>query len=78
MNQKLKHKQKKPNYSIMQFINGQERSSASYHTETVDDEFRQIFLDALDHIISAIQDRCDQPKNVIKAWRIITAFFSRV
>ena len=58
---KLKHKRKKPNYSIIQFISGQESSSASYHSETVDDEFRQIFFEALDHIISAIQDRFDQP-----------------
>ena len=49
---KLKHKRKKLNYSIIQFFDGQESSSESYHPETVDYEFRQIFFDALDHIYS--------------------------
>ena len=58
---KLKHKRKKPNYSIIQFIDWQKSSSESYHPETVDDELPPIFFDALDHLIAAIQDRFDQP-----------------
>ena len=58
---RLKHKRKKPNYSILQFLDGQESCSASYHPETIDVEFRQVFFDALDHVISAIKERFNQP-----------------
>ena len=42
-------------------MDGQETTSESYHTATVEDEFCQIYFDALDHITNAIKERFDQP-----------------
>ena len=58
---KLKHKGRKPNYPIVQYVDGHESSSSSYHPETAEDEFHQIFFDSLDHMKSAIEESFDQP-----------------
>jgi hypothetical protein len=42
-------------------LDGQETSSEAHHHTTVEDEFRQIYFDALDHITTAIKDRFNQP-----------------
>ena len=57
----LKRKRKVPKYSILQYLVGQETASEADHPATVEDEFRQIHFDALDHITNAIKDRFDQP-----------------
>ena len=35
-------------YSILQYLDGQETTSEAHHPGTVEDEFRQIYFDALD------------------------------
>ena len=57
----LKRKRKVPKYSILQYLDGQETTSKAHHPATVEDEFRQIYFDALDHITNAIEERFDQP-----------------
>ena len=57
----LKRKRKVPKYSILQYLDGQETTSEAHHPATVEDEFRQIYFDALDHITNAIEERFDQP-----------------
>ena len=41
-------------------MDGQETTSEAHHPATVEDEFRQIYFDALDHITNAIEERFDQ------------------
>ena len=60
---KLKHKRKKPSYSNVQLVDGFQSNDIPYHPDTVDDEFQQVFFDALDHIISAIDERFNQPSS---------------
>ena len=57
----LKRKRKVPKYSILQYLDGQETTSEAHHLATVEDEFRQIYFDALDHITNAIEERFVQP-----------------
>ena len=53
----LPKKRKKPNYSILQYVTGYEGSeSNAYHPETAHDYFQPIYFQALDAIISAIND----------------------
>ena len=58
---KMKRKRKIPKYSILQYVDGQETTTEAYHPLTVEDEYRQIYFDALDHITNAIEERFDQP-----------------
>ena len=57
----LKRKRKVPKYSILQYFNGQETTSEAHHPATVEDEFRQIYFDALDHITNVIKETFNQP-----------------
>ena len=57
----LKRKRKVPKYSILQYLDGQKSTSEANHPATVEDQFRQIYFDALDHITNAIEERFDQP-----------------
>ena len=47
----LKRKRKVPKYTT---LHGQETTSEAHHPATVEDEFRQIYFDALDHLTNAI------------------------
>ena len=57
----LQRKRKVPKYFILQCLDEQETTSKRHHPATVEDEFRQIHFDALDHITNAIEERFDQP-----------------
>ena len=60
----LPRKRRRPKYSILQFVHGHEETSnktGAYNPGTVEDHFRQIYYDALDTIIAAIDDRFEQP-----------------
>ena len=57
----LKRKRKVPKYSILQYLDGQETTNKAHHLVTVEDEFRQHYFDALDHMTNAIEERFDQP-----------------
>ena len=57
----LPRKRKKPNYSILQYVTGYEGpESNAYHRETAYDCFKTMYFQALDAIISAINDRFEQ------------------
>ena len=58
----LPRKRKKPNYSILQYVEGNPKPTGeAYHPENAYDYFKQIYFEALDAIVNAINDRFDQP-----------------
>ena len=57
----LKRKRKVSKHFIPQYLDGQETTSEAHHLAIVEDEFRQIYFDALDHIMNAIEERFGQP-----------------
>ena len=58
----LPRKRKKPNYSILQYVEGNPRPTEDvYHPENAYDHLKQIYFEALDAIVNAINDRFDQP-----------------
>ena len=57
----LPRKRKKPKYSILNCLDGCESSHESYHPESPSDHYKQIYIEALDIIISSIKDRFDEP-----------------
>ena len=58
----LPRKRKKPNYSILQYVEGNPKPTGeAYHPENAYDHFKQIYFEALDAIVNAINDRFDQP-----------------
>ena len=58
----LPRKRKKPNYSILQYVKGNPKPTGeAHHPENAYDHFKQIFFEALDATVNAINDRFDQP-----------------
>ena len=58
----LPRKRKKPNYSILQYVEGNPKPTGeAYHPENAYDHFKQIYFEALDAIVNTINDRFDQP-----------------
>ena len=58
----LPRKQKKSNYSALQYVTGyKEPESNDYHPETVHNYFESMYFQALDAIINTINDRFEQP-----------------
>ena len=58
----LARKRRKPNYSILYHVTGnKEATAAAYYPENPYDDYKQYYYEALDSIITAIQDRFDQP-----------------
>ena len=58
----LPRKRKKPNYSILQYVEGNPKPTGeAYHPENACDHFNQIYFEALDAIVNAINDRFHQP-----------------
>ena len=58
----LPRKRKKPNYSILQYVKGNPKpTGGAYHPENAYDHFKQMFFQALDATVNAINDRFDQP-----------------
>ena len=58
----LPGKQKKPNYSILQYVTGyEEPESNAYHPKTAHNYFKPMYFQALDPVISIINDRFEQP-----------------
>ena len=58
----LPRKRKKPNYSILQYVEGNPKPAGeAYHPEKAYDHFKQIYFEAPDGIVNAINDRFDQP-----------------
>jgi hypothetical protein len=58
----LPRKRKRPNYSILQYVTGYEGpASNAYHPETTEEYFKQMYFEALDAIVNAMEDRFEQP-----------------
>ena len=58
----LPRKRKKPNYSILQYVEGNPKPTGeAYHPENTYDHFKQIYFETLDVIVNAINDRFEQP-----------------
>ena len=58
----LPRKRKKPNYSILQYVEGNPKPTGeAYHRENAYDHLKQIHFEALDAIVNAINDKFDQP-----------------
>ena len=58
----LPRRRKKPNYSILQYVTGYEGpESNAYHPETAHNYFKPMHFQALDPVISVINDRFEQP-----------------
>ena len=54
----LPRKRKKPNYSILQYVEGNPRPTGeAYHPENAHDYFKQIYFEELDAIVNAINDK---------------------
>ena len=57
----LPRKRKKANYSILQYVEGNPKPTGeAYHPENTYDHFNQIYFEALNAIVNAINDRFDQ------------------
>ena len=64
----LPRKQKKPNFSILQYVTGYEGpENNAYHPETAYEYFKPVYFQALGAVISANNDRFEQP--VLKKFR---------
>ena len=58
----LKRKQKAPNYSILQHVEGYNSSeTSSHHPESPRDHYRVLFYEAVDALVSSVQERFNQP-----------------
>jgi len=54
-------KRKRPNYSILQFVEGNPKPTGeAYHPETAYDFYKPIYYEALDSIVHAVKERFDQ------------------
>ena len=61
---KLPRKRKRPNYrSIVDHmqIDGYTATCDAYHPDSIEDYYKQQYLETLDLIVSSIKDRFDQP-----------------
>ena len=62
----LKRKRKAPNYSIPQHVEGYNSSeTSSHHPESPRDHYRVLFYEAVDALVSSVQERFNQPSFLI-------------
>ena len=55
-------KRKRPNYSILHYVSGHERtSSEAYYPENAADYFKPIYFEATDVFVNSIKDKFQQP-----------------
>ena len=57
----LQRKRRQPNYSILQYLDGSEANGKSYNSVSTQDYFRQIYFEALDYMVVALNERFNQP-----------------
>lgn len=57
---KVGRKRSKPNYSILQYVDGYDKTDP-HHPITATDKFRSIYFEAIDYFISALRERFEQP-----------------
>ena len=63
----LTRKRRKPNYSILQHIEGYDSAADAYHPSTPYDRYREIYLEAIDVFLSSLKERFEQPTYKIYA-----------
>ena len=55
-------KRKRPNYSIIQYVVGHEGPASNAHyPETTEKYFKQMYFEALDVVVNAMEDHFEQP-----------------
>ena len=57
----LPRKRNRPDYSILQYMEGYGQGAAANHPQTVDDHYRQMYYEAIDVVVALIKDRFNQP-----------------
>ena len=57
----LPRKRRAPNYSVLQYVEGYNAEGGEYHPDSPRDHFRQIYLQAIDVLVTSIKDRFNQP-----------------
>ena len=57
----LPWKRNRPDYSILQYMEGYGQGAAANHPQTVDDHYRQMYYEAIDVVVASIKDRFNQP-----------------
>ena len=60
----LKRKQRAPNYSILQFVEGSYQSEEAHHPSSPKENYRTIYYEALDCLINSLKERFTQPSFV--------------
>ena len=56
----LGRRKRKPNYSILHYLDGCESTSASHDPATPRDHYRQIFFNVVDVFVSSLKERFEQ------------------
>ena len=58
----MPRKRKRPNYSIIQYVVGYEGPASNAHyPETTEKYFKQMYFEALDAVVNAMEDHFEQP-----------------
>ena len=52
---------KAPQYSILHYVDGNQRTAQAHHPLTAEDQYRESYFEAVDNMISAIRERFKQP-----------------
>ena len=60
----LKRKRRVPSYSILQFVEGSCQSEEAHHPSSPKENYRTIYYEALDCLISSLKERFTQPSFV--------------
>ena len=54
-------KRNRPDYSILHHLDGYGQGASAYHATTIEEHYRQIYLEALDTMIASVKERFNQP-----------------
>ena len=56
----LGRRKRKPNYAILQNVDGYESTSAAHAPATPRDDYRKVFFDVIDKFITSLKERFEQ------------------
>ena len=68
----LNRKRKSPDYPILQYVKGYNKSDKDYHPDTPKTHYRQLYYEALDRLINSLKERSTQPSFV--AYEMVESF----
>ena len=57
----LPRKRNRPDYSVLQYMEGCGQGAAANHPQIVDDHFWQIYYGTIDKVVASIEDPFNQP-----------------